>query len=180
MIREADIKDISRMAEIHVFGWRCAYKDFIPMNFLINEMTVKHREEKFREYLSEENDNNKTYVFEEKNMIKGFMTTGNCRDEDKNDSTYELWAIYIDPLFQRQNIGTQFVNYCKKEAINKGKNEITLWVFEKNNKAIEFYKKKGFEFDGKKQIIKYFDENNYFKENEIRLIYNIKQGATAS
>jgi hypothetical protein len=24
------------MAEIHVFGWRCAYKEFISMEFLFN------------------------------------------------------------------------------------------------------------------------------------------------
>jgi ribosomal protein S18 acetylase RimI-like enzyme len=168
MIRAADIKDSSRIAEIHVFGLRCAYKEFLPMDFLVNEMTVKLREKKFKEYLSEKNDNNKTYVYEENNIIKGFMTIGNCRDEDKNYLTYELWTIYIDPLFQRQNIGTQFVDYCINEAIKIGKKEITLWVFEKNNKAIEFYKKLGFEFDGKIQT------TDYFNEKEIRLKYKTR------
>jgi N-acetylglutamate synthase-like GNAT family acetyltransferase len=125
MIREANVNDCPRIAEIHVFGWRCAYKEFISTEYLINKMTVKYREEKFIEYLSDKNNNDKTYVYEENNIIKGFMTIGDCRDEDKNNKTFELEGIYIDPLFQRQHIGKQFVNYCINEAKNKKK--------EKNN-----------------------------------------------
>jgi L-amino acid N-acyltransferase YncA len=129
------------------------------MEFLINKMTVKYREEKFIEYLSDKNNNDKTYVYEENNIIKGFMTIGDCRDEDKNNKTFELEGIYIDPLFQRQQIGTQFVNYCINDAKNKEKKEITLWVFEKNNDSIKFYKKMGFELDGKTKLMKTFNEN---------------------
>ena len=159
IIRKACIENAPRMAEIHVFGWRCAYKDFIPMDFLINKHTVNKREEKFREYLSGNNDYGETYVFEENNIIKAFMTIGNCRDEDKNNKTFELQGIYVDPLFQRQKTGTHLVEYCIKEARIKDKNEIVLWVFEKNYETIKFYKKKGFEKDGKSKLSEYFNEN---------------------
>jgi GNAT superfamily N-acetyltransferase len=164
MIREASINDCSRIAEIHVFSWRSAYKDFISMEYLINKLTVKIREEKFYEYFSDIHNNDKNYVFEEENVIKGFMTIGETRDEDKTEETFELHGIYIDPLFQRQKIGTKFVNKCLEEAINRRKKEITLWVFEKNNDSIQFYKKMGFEFDGK--ILR----KETFNENAIRLI----------
>jgi hypothetical protein len=55
MIREAILKDCPRIAEIHIFGWRCAYKEFISIEYLINKMTVRNREEKFIEYLSNKN-----------------------------------------------------------------------------------------------------------------------------
>ena len=151
MIRKAFVNDCSRIAEIHVFSWRYAYKEFISMDFLINEMTVKKRDENFHKDLSEENENIKTYVYEENNIIKGFMTISECRDVDKNNDTFELCGIYVDPLFQRQYIGTKFVKYCMEEALNKSKKEIILWVFEKNNDSIKFYEKMGFEIDGKKR-----------------------------
>ena len=158
MIREAILMDCSRMAEIHVFGWRCAYKEFISMEFLFNKFTVKNREEKFKEYLSNTNNSDKTYIFEENNIVKAFMSIGNCRDEDKNEDAFELEGIYVDPIFQRQKIGTQFVNYCIGEAKSKNKKEITLWVFEKNNDSIKFYERIGFKTDGKTKMMEAFKE----------------------
>jgi ribosomal protein S18 acetylase RimI-like enzyme len=169
MIREANVNDSSRIAEIHVFGWRYAYKEFISMEFLFNKFTVKKREEIFSDTLSNNENANRTYVFEENNVVKAFITIGNCRDEDKNEKTFELWGIYVDPIFQRQKIGSQLVNYCINEAKDKGMAEIILWVFEKNNSSIEFYKKLGFNKDGKKKVMEAFNEN------AIRMVKKIKE-----
>jgi len=158
MIRIANIEDSSRMAEIHVFGWRWAYKDFISLDYLYNKFTVKTREEKFREYLSIKNDNVEHYVYEEQNVVKAILIIGNCRDDDKDNKTFELMGIYVDPLFQRQKIGTKLVDYCIQEAINKNKKEIVLWVFEKNDESIKFYEKMGFVKEGKKKLMVSFNE----------------------
>ena len=158
MLRIATINDSQRIAEIHVFGWRCAYKNFISMEFLINKFTVKKRKEKFIEYLSTKKNNEETYAFEEDNIIKAFMTIGNCRDEDKNDKVFELCGIYVDPIFQRQKIGTKIVNFCINEAEHRNKKEIVLWVFEKNIESIEFYTKMGFKRDGREKIMENFQE----------------------
>ena len=167
MIRLAKIEDSSRMAEINVFGWRCAYKHFISLEYLFKDFTVKNREKKFIEILSIENNPGKTYVFEENNIIKACMTIGNCNDKDKNEKTFELRAIYVDPLFQRQNIGRKLLNFCFEEAINKKKEKITLWVFEKNEESIKFYEKMGFFANGKEKM------HEKLKENEIRMIKKI-------
>ena len=63
MIRKACINDSSRIAEIHVFSWRFAYKEFISMDFLINEMNVKKRDKIFHKDLSEENENIMSTIF---------------------------------------------------------------------------------------------------------------------
>jgi len=158
MIRIENIEDSSRMAEIHVFGWRCAYKDFISVDYLYNKFTVKIREEKFREYLSVKNDSEGNYVYEDQNVVKAILTIGNCRDDDKDNKTFELMGIYVDPLFQRQKIGTKLVDFCIKEAISKNKKEIVLWVFEKKEESIKFYEKMGFKKDGKKKLMESFNE----------------------
>ena len=128
------------------------------MDFLYNKMIVKNREEKFIEYLNVDERTDETYVYEEDNIIKGFMTIGDCRDDDKDRNTFELYGIYIDPLFQRQHIGTRLVEYCIQEAIKENKTEIVLWVFEKNKDSIEFYNKMGFSPDGKTKIYETFNE----------------------
>jgi ribosomal protein S18 acetylase RimI-like enzyme len=122
-------------------------------------MTVNIRTGKFIELLNNEiENNNNTYIYESGNIIKGFMTTGDCRDDDKNEQTFELGGIYVDPLFQRQHIGTELVKKCIEEAKSKNKTEITVWVFEKNKNSIEFYEKMGFKKDGKIKTIEAFDE----------------------
>ena len=158
MIRKALTSDCPRIAEIHVFGWRCAYKDFIPLDHLFNKMTVKNYEEKFIEYLSSDTKTNETYVYENENIIKGFMTVGDYRDNDKDKDTFELYGIYVDPVFQRQNTGTKLVDYCIKEAFKKNKKEVVLWVFEKNKGSIEFYKKMGFTPDGETKMYDLLNE----------------------
>jgi ribosomal protein S18 acetylase RimI-like enzyme len=116
MIRKAIINDCPRMAEIHIFGWRCAY-------------TVNIHTEKFIELLNNEIGNkDNTYVYENDTIIKGFMTTGDCRDDGK------LEGIYVDPIFQRQHRGTELVKNCIEEAKSKNK-------FEKNKRSISFYEK---------------------------------------
>jgi GNAT superfamily N-acetyltransferase len=159
MIREASVNDCARMAEIEVFGWRCGpYKEFISIEYLINKMAVKKRREMFEGHLSEKITADKTYVYEENTIIKAYMVIGNCRDGDKDEKTFALEGIFVDPLFQRQKIGTQLVNYCEAEAKFKGKKEIVVWTFEKNGNSIEFYEKLGFKSDGKIKIIEAFNE----------------------
>jgi hypothetical protein len=43
MIRAMQISDASRAAEIHVFGWRSAYRGIISDDFLFNKMIVSKR-----------------------------------------------------------------------------------------------------------------------------------------
>ena len=159
MIREAHINDCPRMAEIHVFGWRSAFKGFISGEYLINKMTVKTREESFRQYLLNTEVKDKTYIYEEDSIIKGFLTIGDCRDDDKNEETFELMGIYVEPLFQRQKIGTKLTDYCIEEARKQNKKEITLWVFEKNEDSIRFYEEMGFKIDGKVKMMERYNEN---------------------
>ena len=167
IIRKATPEDCPRIAEIHVFGWRSAYIDFIPPDHLFNKMTVKKREAKFMEYFNDEKTAGIMYVYESDKIIKAFMTIGDCRDDDKDEYAFELQGIYVDPFFQRRHIGTELVEFCIREGINRNKKEIVLWVFEKNRNSIEFYKKMGFAPDGK------IMNKDPFNENAIRLSLKI-------
>jgi N-acetylglutamate synthase-like GNAT family acetyltransferase len=156
MIRRALIDDCSKIAEIIVFSWRYNYNDFISMNYLYNVLTVKAQENRFANKIND--DKNEIYVFEEDSIIKGFVIIGDCRDDDIDKKTKELQAIYIDPIFQRQNIGTKLLNYCVENSKKKEKKEIIVWVFSKNKNAQEFYKNIGFNQDNKEKALDPFDE----------------------
>lgn len=161
MIRKVKESDSQRLAELHIFGWRNAYKDFISHDFLYNIMNIEYDTKMFNKAFNEKTE--ETYVYEEDGEVKAFLTIGKCRDKDKPDS-FELWGIYVDPSSLRQGIGYELLKFCEDEAVKRGYKEITLWTWEKNMIGRNFYEKNGYTPDGMaKGII-------YFKEVEMRYV----------
>ena len=150
MIRKAELEDSSRIADIQVFGWRNAYRGIIDDFILFNKLNIEKKSQSIRKVLEEGKE--EWYVFEEESIIKGIMIIGKSRDSDKAES-FELWALYVDPLMMRQGIGSQMILYCENEAREKGFRENLLWVLEKNKIGIGFYEKNGYRKDGKVQEI---------------------------
>jgi len=149
------LSDVPRAAEIHVFGWRCAYRGIVPDEHLFNVMSVAKRSERFEAILRDQKGSGwstgESYVYDD-GIIKGILSIGPCRDEDKQ-SAFELGGIYIDPCLQGQGIGTALALYCEKAAVRRGYTEICLWTFEKNAAARAFYEKLGYIPDGATQTV---------------------------
>lgn len=163
MIREATIEDANRLAEIHVFGWRFAYRNLLSDEFLFRKLEVVKRASSFKQAIEENREDN--YVFEEDGIIKASMAIGPCRDDDKKKS-YELWGIYVDPLLTRGGIGTKMLEFCEKKALELGYKDVFLWVLEGNSIGINFYKKSGYQHDGKTKLLGNLGryEHRYFKQ----------------
>ena len=158
MIRPLEKSDVPRMAEIHVFGQRTAYRGVVSDEFLFGEMTVEKRIKYFAETTAE------VYVFDD-GIIKGFITLGPCKDEGNEDSL-ELYRIFVDPLMSGGGIGGKLAAHFEEIAVKRGHNKICLWVLEGNTKARIFYEKLGYVPDGAKRISGYFavPEMRYAKE----------------
>jgi len=154
MVRTATKKDASRISEIHIFGWRSAYRGIIPDTYLFSEISVTGRYNSFIEKKEDESDD--VFVFEEHDIIKGFMKVGTCRDEDKNTS-FELWGIYVEPLMKNEGIGSKLIQYCENLAIGKGFSENVIWVLEDNTDSRKFYEKHGYKADGKELVMSKFN-----------------------
>lgn len=74
--------------------------------------------------------NTETYVFEDRQRIKGFISL--C------ENNY-IGALFIAPQHQNQRIGTKLLEYSRRKRPN-----LSLRVFVKNGKALRFYQKSGF------------------------------------
>lgn len=90
------------------------------------------------------------YIYEENNKILGFI--GLMEDY--------IAGIFIDKEFTNKGIGKKLLDYAKDK-----KAKLYLNVFEKNNKAMNFYIKNQFIISEKN-----FDDEN--KEYEYKLIWN--------
>lgn len=70
------------------------------------------------------------YIFEENNIIKGFVGIV--------ENNY-IGGIFVKKNYQREGIGKKLIDFCKNKY-----SYLTLHVFKKNHKAINFYNKNDF------------------------------------
>lgn len=132
MIRKAEIKDISRIAEILVFVKRINYRDiFKDDDFSFNELQVLKVAE---EYSSPERLDN-IFVYDD-GIVKGLI----------HMEETEIAELYVDNFFQNQGIGGKLMEYAIRVH-----NADRLWVIEKNVKAVRFYEAHGFRLSGERK-----------------------------
>ena len=123
---------------VHCTSWKEAYRGIVCDRYL-DSMTVEATTARARQF--PEN----TLVAKENGKVVGFAVYGPSRDEDLPDAG-EVVAIYVLSEYYGRKIGYRLMN----EAVSRLKeyNTVFLWVLEKNERAIRFYHKYGFEFDG--------------------------------
>ncbi len=136
MLRKAEYKDISRIAEIIIFTKRTTYRPiFKNDNVSFNEMQVLYEIER----LKQANVLKNIYVYDD-GIVKATIKIENVDDETK------LSEFFVDPFFQGEGVETKILS----EIIDKYPN-ISLYVLDKNIRAIHFYEKNGFRYCGEKE-----------------------------
>lgn len=129
-IRQAEKKDISRIAEILVFSKRMNYRRiFHNDSYSFGELqvlSVAH------EYLDNLDSLKKIWVYDEE-FVKGLI----CIEGE------EVKHLYTDSFFVNCGIGGKLLEF----AIAQYKVRY-LWALEKNVKAIAFYERHGFRHQG--------------------------------
>ena len=126
---------------VHCTAWQEAYRGIVCDRYL-DTMTVEATTARARRF--PEN----TLVAKYGEKVVGFAVYSASRDEDLMNAG-EIDAIYVLSEYYDRKIGYRLMN----EAFSRLSeyNTIFLWVFEKNERAIRFYHKYGFEFDGCKK-----------------------------
>ncbi|QAA32310.1 GNAT family N-acetyltransferase [Clostridium manihotivorum] len=148
MIRKAEVKDASRIAEILIFAKRTAYrKIFNNDQVSFNEMQVLDLALGFRDNKAELEG---LYVYDD-GIVKGLIKYG-CLSKESNENSIEIFELYVDTFFQGQGIGSKLIDDCLNQAKEKSTEQVFLWVLEKNYKARKFYENHGFKPDGNRKF----------------------------
>jgi len=139
IIREARIEDSYSIAKIKVESWNVAYKGIVNDKYLKNlsiEVEAEKRSKRFKEVPP-------FYVYEENNVIKGFIWCGQISEEDdiKYENIFEIFAIYVNPDDKCKGIGTKLINFAQSEAKRQNYNKVSLWCFKDNFLGRKFYEK---------------------------------------
>lgn len=136
-------EEIEGKSLVHWQTWREAYDDLLPEEFQ-ETMTL----EKCR-FFSQKYPENTLIAMDGKKVV-GFISYGNYRD--KTIQAGEIIALYVLKDYYGKGVSKQLM-HAAFVALDQF-SEIYLWVLKDNKRAIAFYQKMGFTFDGQEQILK--------------------------
>ena len=149
MIRRAEIQDISRIAEIIVFGKRVAYRPIFNNDIVsFNELQVMNIVEEYRSNLSIIEN----MIVYDDGIMKGVINRKFVGED------VEVSEFYVEPFFKGKGIGRKLIQYVILEAQMAQKKRIFLWVIKDNLSARKFYEANGFEENGQTCLIEGTDK----------------------
>lgn len=134
MIRQANLNDVSRIAEILIFTKRMTYRPIFqddPVSF--GEMQVVPLAE---EYIAHPERIDQIWVWEDV-FVKGLITLNYFEDK----KALQVDELYVEPFFHGEGIGSRLLAFADKKASEMNADTIFLWVLEKNEKARLIYEK---------------------------------------
>ena len=146
MIRPAVEQDVPALARVQVRAWLHAYSGFLDPEE-IAARPVEVREPQWRTALTKAGSSATTVVWDQDGTVAGFATTGPARDDDLDERTGELYALYVDPPAQGAGVGRALHADAIARLAAAGFERATLWTFSANDQAIAFYERSGWRAD---------------------------------
>ncbi|BCL69279.1 GNAT family N-acetyltransferase [Vibrio nigripulchritudo] len=140
-IRKALIADVKDIADIHVSSWKVAFEGQMPQGY-IDEFTTSSREAEWFDIIEKQQEI--VYVAQEDSKIMGFLS---FYISAESTQTIELSKLYLCPKVYQRGIGQKLMTHLEKMARGMNIKQLSLYVLDCNQNAINFYKKHGFEFD---------------------------------
>lgn len=152
--------EIRGKAYVHWKAWQEAYPGIVDQAYL-DAFTL----EKCTDIAFRWPDN--LLVAKDGETVIGFVGYGRCSDGALPE-TGEVFAIYILQEYYGQKVGYALMSAAIEKLSDYKR--IAVWVLEGNRRAIRFYEKYGFRFDGTRQEIQLGTANT-----EVRMILTIDQ-----
>ena len=137
-IRGAVPADAEALTQLHLDCWDDAYTGLIPQEILdARRDDVAARVERWRKILA----TGRTSVAEHRSGLIGFVNAG-AQMEELPDVEVQLYALYVRAAWWGTGIGHALFASAVDDR------SACLWVLEGNDRAIRFYERQGFRFDG--------------------------------
>ena len=155
LLRQANTSDARGIAKVRVITWQHTYLGLIPDSYL-QSLDVEQSTVNWSKRLEGSVHNTQTFVAEIDGVIVGYIGVGPSRDSDAFERG-ELYTIYVEPSRQGLGVGSELIregiHFLKSKSFQKA----TLWVFDRNVKAIKYYEYHGWKPTGKSKLDKLND-----------------------
>ena len=135
-------EEIEGKSLVHWQTWREAYDNLLPAEYQ-ETMTLDRCR-----FFSQKYPENTLIAMDGKKVV-GFISYGNFRDEAIQAG--EIIALYVLKDYYGKGVSKQLMHAAV--AVLDHFSDIYLWVLKDNKRAIAFYKKMGFTFDGQEKIL---------------------------
>jgi ribosomal protein S18 acetylase RimI-like enzyme len=134
MVREAELADAERIARVHVESWRETYSG------VLNDR-----------YLAVDPRPGQMSVAAQNGSIIGFANAGASVGPDAEHGfpaarSKTLFSIYLLAASHGAGVGQALLDAVV------GRDQAQLWVLRENARAITFYRRNGFDFDGTEYV----------------------------
>jgi GNAT superfamily N-acetyltransferase len=149
-IRPAVPDDAEAVERLLTAGWRTAYRGAIPDSYLdaMAVNTVRRRA-----HLTDLPDGVIAGVAVAGDEVIGWVGAGPCRDEDRRERWQgEVFACYVHPGWWRRGARRLLMEHALAALHQAGRDDVTLWVLEANDRARRFYATCGFAPDGERML----------------------------
>lgn len=140
-ITRANADDAAAIAHILVKSWQVAYRGIMP-DELLDNMSVKQREEGWRKHLKSSSE---TYLLRSPSTAIGVIEVSDFRDTIAEFSGWgEIPVIYLLPEYYGLGLGGELMQFALALLAGRGRENVGIWVLDKNTRAKGFYQKHGF------------------------------------
>ena len=157
--KAASLDDLAAISRIFHSCWHISYQDLLKEK-VRSDMTLEAAAELWRPSL--EDPQGRETVLGIFNDIP--VSVFRIGPDKEFVGRGHLFSIYVSPDFSGIGLGGKTLTEALKRLSDKRFSEISLWVFEKNQRANGMYAKFGFKPTGKSRI------DNRWQENEIELL----------
>lgn len=145
--RPARPADVPGLARVHVESWRETYRGLFPDEVLDDPEAVERREQFWTAALTDERYSKNTAAAATLDgRIVGVAMSGPAMDDDAAWES-QLYVLYTYASVHGEGAGSDLLN-----AVIDPKTTAALWVADPNPRAEAFYRKHGFDADGRSRV----------------------------
>ncbi|HEY9310557.1 MAG TPA: GNAT family N-acetyltransferase [Microbacterium sp.] len=143
IVRVPELSEAAEIADLHVVTWRETYTHLLPEGFF-DEEYVRGRHRLWRRLLENPREEWRIRVAERDGRIIGLATSGASTVTEGQDAPRDrqLYMLYVLAAEHGGGVGQALLD----EVV--GDEPAVLWVAKENPRAIAFYRRNGFAFDG--------------------------------
>ena len=135
--------EIKGKAYVHWKSWQEAYPGLVDQRYL-DSLTLDKCEKTAYRWL----DN--IIVAKDGDSVVGFVGYGKYRD-DELENAGEVFSIYILSEYYGKGVGYRLMKAALSQLTEYPR--IAVWVLKNNQRAIRFYERCGYRFDGREEML---------------------------
>jgi len=147
VIREPAPGDLEEIVSLHVSTWREAYSHLLPDDFFTPEF-LQGRRDMWHRVIGDPQHEWVVRVAEADGALVGFAFVGQSfgREGEVLPRERHLYSIYVSASHYGTGIGQALLDAVLQNQ------PAMLWVAKENPRAVAFYLRNGFAFDGEEQV----------------------------